>query len=242
MVSGFQSAAIQTNQQTRSRKTAQQLTFLFLNKVEVPAMDTPVNTKEIFSELYKDTPPWDIGRPQKMLAEAAPEITGSVLDVGCGTGEHALFFAQQGHEVTGIDFLEKPIESAKKKAAERKIKATFLVQDALQLTGLGRQFDNIIDSGLFHGFSDEQRPRYVASLASVLKPGGKLFLMCFSDKEPGTDGPRRVSQQELSAAFAKGWHIDSLQECHFEITPNIPRGMRFSPGGPYAWFAKIHRE
>ena len=205
-------------------------------------MDTPVNVKETFTELYKENAPWDIGRPQKMFAQAAPEITGSVLDVGCGTGEHALFFAQKGNEVTGIDFLEYPIETAKKKSADRNIKATFLVQDALKLSQLNKQFDNIIDSGLFHGFSNEQRPQYVASLASVLKPGGKLFLMSFSDKEPGIDGPRRVSKQELSAAFAKGWHIDSLEECHFEINAVVPRGMRFSPGGPHAWFAKIHRD
>jgi cyclopropane fatty-acyl-phospholipid synthase-like methyltransferase len=205
-------------------------------------METNVPTKETFRELYQKSAPWDIGRPQKEFIKAAEEITGSVLDVGCGTGENALFFSQQGRKVTGVDFLEEPIERAKKKAAERKIDAKFLVQDALKLSELRQQFDNIIDCGLFHGFSDVDRPRYVSALASVLKPGGKLFLMCFSDKEPGTDGPRRVSRQELSAAFAAGWQIESLQECRFEITAVLPPNMRFSPGGPHAWFAKIRRD
>ena len=66
------------------------------------------------------------------------------------------------------------------------------------------RFDNVIDSGLFHVFSDEDRKRYVDRLALVLKPGGRLFLLCFSDEEPGTQGPRRVSQKELHDAFVQG--------------------------------------
>ena len=45
----------------------------------------------------------------------------------------------------------------------------------------------------------------------MLKPGGRLFLMCFSDEEPGEQGPRRVSKEELHAAFAKGWVIESVE-------------------------------
>ena len=132
--------------------------------------------------------------------------------------------------------------SAKQKATERKIKATFQVQDALALADLRQQFDSAIDSGLFHTFSDEQRPKYVAGLAQVLKPGGNLFLMCFSDKEPGDIGPRRVSQAELRSAFSKGWKIESIKETHFEITKELPPNMKFSPGGPFAWFAVIERQ
>ena len=72
-------------------------------------------------------------------------------------------------------------------------------------------FDNVIDSGLFHVFIDEDRRRYVEGLATVLKPGGRLFLLCFSDEEPGTQGPRRVSKKELHAAFAEGWSIESIE-------------------------------
>jgi cyclopropane fatty-acyl-phospholipid synthase-like methyltransferase len=205
-------------------------------------MDARIPTKETFREFYQKTPPWDIGRPQKQFIQVAAEIQGSVLDAGCGTGENALFFAQKGCQVTGVDFLEAPIERAKQKAANRKINVTFQVQDALKLGDLHQQFDNVIDSGLFHCFPDAERISYVSALASVLKSDGKIFLMCFSDQEPGTDGPRRISRQELNDAFAKGWKIESLEECHFEVTPNLPPGMNFSPGGPHAWFAKIRRE
>ncbi len=78
-------------------------------------METRVPTKETFREFYQHTPPWDIGRPQKMFAQAASEISGSLLDVGCGTGEHALFFAQRGCKVTGADYLEEPIAKAKRR-------------------------------------------------------------------------------------------------------------------------------
>src|SRR4051812_12541611 len=97
-------------------------------------------------------------------------------------------------------FLEGPSQEARRKARERGLDAEFLRMEALTLGGLDRQFDGVIDSGLFHVFDDEDRPRYVAGLAHVTRPGGRLFLQCFSDEEPGTQGPRRVSQREVRAA------------------------------------------
>ncbi len=173
-----------------------------------------------FESAYAGQSPWDIGRPNKVLVDVADRITGSVLDAGCGTGENALFFARRGQKVTGIDFLAEPITRAKKKAAERGVTATFLVMDALALKDLPEVFNNVIDSGLLHVFSDEDRRRFVEGLATVLKPGGRRFLMCFSDEEPGTQGPRRVSKKELHDAFAHGWVIESIEPTRAECRPS----------------------
>ena len=78
-----------------------------------------VPDKSTFASIYSGQPPWDIGRPQKAFLDVADQITGSILDAGCGTGENALFFASQGHKVTGIDYLEEPIQRATRKATER---------------------------------------------------------------------------------------------------------------------------
>ena len=126
------------------------------------------------------------------------------------------------------------------KAAERGISATFLVNDALALADWGERFDNVIDSGLFHVFSDDDRRRYVRGLARVLEPGGRLFLMCMSDEEPGTEGPRRVSRQELYDAFADGWEVESVKPCRIEVNPESD--VKLSEGGPKAWFAVVRRE
>ena len=174
------------------------------------------------------------------VLDVADQITGSILDAGCGTGENALFFASRGQKVTGIDFLAEPITRAKQKAAERGVTATFLVMDALALKDLPEAFDNVIDSGLFHVFNDEDRRRYVEGLATVLKPGGRLFLLCFSDEEPGTQGPRRVSKEELHAAFAEGWSIESIEPVRFEVRPDL-KDMTFSEGGPKAWFVSARK-
>jgi cyclopropane fatty-acyl-phospholipid synthase-like methyltransferase len=182
-------------------------------------------------------PPWDIGRPQPAftrLAEAGL-LVGKVLDVGCGTGEHALLAATHGANATGIDAAPNAIERARAKAAERGLQARFEVADVLKLGEPGPEFDTIIDSGVFHIFSDEDRPRYTASLATVLRPGGTCYLMCFSDRQPGGFGPRRVSQDELRAAFSDGWRVDSIVADSFNINP-IDGHTRAE-----AWLATIRR-
>jgi cyclopropane fatty-acyl-phospholipid synthase-like methyltransferase len=201
---------------------------------------TPVPDRTTFEALYAGGAPWDIGRPQQPFLGVADRVAGAVLDAGCGTGDAALFFAARGCRVTGIDFLDVPIEQARRKAAERGVPATFLVKDALTLKDWPERFDNVIDSGLFHVFSDEDRRPYVEGLATLLKPGGRLFLLCFSDEEPGTQGPRRVSREELHAAFAGGWAIESVEPTRAEVRPD-PRALAFSEGGPRAWFAVIRR-
>lgn len=193
-----------------------------------------------FESIYAGTPPWEIDRPQKELVAVADRITGSILDTGCGTGENALYFAARGHKVTGIDFLEEPIQRARQKASARGVTANFLVMDALALKDLPEVFDTVIDSGLFHVFSDDDRRRYVEGLSKVLKSGGRLYLLCFSDEEPGTQGPRRVSRRELEDAFADGWKIESIEPVRFEVRPEI-NDVRFSPGGPKAWFLIAQR-
>jgi cyclopropane fatty-acyl-phospholipid synthase-like methyltransferase len=193
-----------------------------------------------FESAYAGQAPWDIGRPQKAFLDVADQITGAILDAGCGTGENALYFASLGHKVTGIDFLSEPIDRANRKAAERGLKATFLVVDALALKHIPEVFDTAIDSGLFHVFGDEDRQRYVEGLASVLKPGGRLFLLCFSDEEPGTQGPRRVLRREIEDAFAMGWKVESIESSRYEVRPDLKR-IQFSPGGPKAWFVVVRR-
>jgi len=199
-----------------------------------------IPNRETFENAYAGKAPWDIGKPQPVFVTAAKQVSGSILDAGCGTGDNALFFAQRGHKVTGIDFLREPIERAKMKAAERGLAATFLVLDALHLNSLPEQFDSVIDCGLFHVFSEDDRRRYVSGLASVTKSGGRLFLLCFSDQEPGEQGPRRVSEQELRSAFADGWVVESIEPVRFEARTDL-QGITFSPGGPKAWFAQIRR-
>ncbi len=193
----------------------------------------PARPRRDFDAMYQGTPPWDIGHPQPAflrLAEAG-SIRGSVLDVGCGTGEHALLAAGLGLDATGVDLSPRAIEAARGKANDRGLNAQFLVADVLNLAALGRTFDTILDSGVFHVFDDKDRTLYVKSLRAAIAPGGRYFMLCFSDRVPGDLGPRRVSQDEIRSAFADGWQIRSIDAATMEVT--------FTPTGILAWLAEI---
>jgi cyclopropane fatty-acyl-phospholipid synthase-like methyltransferase len=188
-----------------------------------------------WNSVYEGSPPWDIGRPQPefvRLAEAG-KLRGRVLDVGCGTGEQVILAASHGAEATGVDIAEVAIERARTKAEQHGINATFEVGDVLHLDRLGRQFDVITDSGVFHVFDDAERPVYISSLRSATRPGGTYYMMCFSDRQPGDWGPRRVSQAELRSAFADGWSIRSIEPATFAVS--------IDDNGAQAWFATIER-
>jgi SAM-dependent methyltransferase len=191
---------------------------------------------EDFDALYRGgTPPWDIGRPQPAflaLAEAGA-VTGRVLDVGCGTGEHALMAAGLGLEATGVDASAAAIAAAEAKARDRGLPARFLVWDARQLAALGAQFDTVLDSGLFHVFADDDRLRFVDSLRAAIRPGGRYFMLCFSDRQPGAFGPRRVTQDEIRASFDHGWRVDAIEPAKMDLTTG--------PDGAHAWLAAITR-
>jgi SAM-dependent methyltransferase len=188
-----------------------------------------------FDASYAGTPPWDIGRPQPAflrLAEAG-ELRGRVLDAGCGTGEHALLAAGLGLAATGLDRAPTAIRLAQGKARERGLRARFLVWDALDLPALGEQFDTVLDSGLFHSFDDADRARYVEGLEAAVAQGGRYHLLCFSDREPGDWGPRRIRREEIPASFASGWRVEAVEEATMDIT--------ISPEGARGWLATIAR-
>jgi SAM-dependent methyltransferase len=185
------------------------------------------------------SPPWDTGRPQPAFVRLADEglLSGRVLDAGCGTGEQTLLAASKGADALGIDISPRAIQRARGKAAERGIAARFEVADALNLRPLGVTFETVIDSGVFHVFDDENRARYVASLASVLEPGGSLYLICFSEHQPGDYGPRRVRQNELRAAFSDGWNVIEIVPEKFEANPDSG----FGTTAVAAWLATVRR-
>jgi SAM-dependent methyltransferase len=186
---------------------------------------------------YADGPaPWDVGRPQPAVVRVASDggFTGAVLDAGCGTGENALYIASLGLPVLGVDVAETALATAREKAHDRGLDVEFTAADALRLDRLGRRFDTVLDCGLFHSFDGDERPEYVAGLASVTERGGTLHLLCFSDEGPDT-GPHPVGRAELGAAFdaTSGWKIAGLEAARVET--------RFHDHGAPAWLARIER-
>jgi len=173
-----------------------------------------------WDDAYRTTPPWDIDRAQPAFIDLIRnhELNpGRVLDVGCGTGENAIFLAQNGHSVTGVDLVQDAIRTAKAKAASRNVKVEFRNGNALALEFEKGKFDNVTDSGLFHTFQDHDRSVFAREIARVLREGGKYFMLCFSEKEP-TDwgGPRRVTRREIEETFSPRFKINYIRDSSFD--------------------------
>jgi SAM-dependent methyltransferase len=157
-----------------------------------------------------------------------------VLDAGCGTGENALHIAALGLPVLGVDVAETALAMARAKAEDRDINAEFAAADAFELTRLRRTFETVLDCGLFHTFVGDERPRYVASLATVTEHDGTVYVLCFSDDAPEV-GPHPISKEELRAAFnsRNGWEIAGIESDRLQT--------RFMAEGAPAWLATIKR-
>jgi cyclopropane fatty-acyl-phospholipid synthase-like methyltransferase len=178
-----------------------------------------------FGPMYAGQPPWDIGRPQPALEAVA--LAGRVLDAGCGTGEHALMAAKRGHEAVGYDSAAAAIDRARAKARDRGLNARFEVRDVLD--GLDGPWDTILDSGLLHVFEEVERQKYVDQLALALADGGTLHVLCFSERQLGQFGPKRLAEPDIRAAFS-AWHVD-LERVSMELVH----------GSAEAWHATIRR-
>jgi ubiquinone/menaquinone biosynthesis C-methylase UbiE len=161
-------------------------------------------------------------------------FAGAVLDAGCGTGENALHIASLGLSVLGVDVAETALAIARAKADDHGIEIEFAAADAFQLERLDRKFETVVDCGLFHTFDAEERPEYLASLASVTEREGTLYVLCFSDAGPDT-GPHPISQEELRAAFTRsnGWNVAAIEPDRIQT--------RYHDEGAPAWLATVKR-
>jgi SAM-dependent methyltransferase len=186
---------------------------------------------------HNGSAPWDIGRPQPAIERLASRggFAGAVLDAGCGTGENAFHVALLGLSVLGVDVAETALAIARQKAHDRGIEIEFATVDAFQLERLGRRFETVLDCGLFHTFDADERPGYVASLASVTEHNATLYVLCFSDDGPDT-GPHPISQEEPRAAFnsSSGWKVAAIE-------PERIHTAYHDDGGAPAWLATSKR-
>lgn len=173
-----------------------------------------------WESVYLHSPPWDIGAPQPEIVKLVENnviIKGRVLDIGCGLGDNSIFLAKHGFSVTCMDIAHLAIEKGKTKAIEQKVEVDFRVGDALKLDEYfdEEHFDAVIDSGLFHTLSDYERPLFAKQIRRVLVNGGNYFMLCFSDKEPGNEGPRRISKQEIEETFSTMFRINYIRDAFF---------------------------
>ena len=171
----------------------------------------------IFDLCYRfGKPPWiiDQATPDFIAAvEKGDVCVPTVLDIGCGAGNNAIYLARSGFDVTGVDFSAKAIRIAKQKAHEAEVDVTFITLDALKIGTLGKRFDTIIDFGLFHNITGDNRKRYVRALSDVCVSKGQFLMQCVGDKA-GEYGvypkfyPKPLSQDEIRGSFSEGWKIE----------------------------------
>ena len=179
--------------------------------------------RAFFASVYQDVPPWDVGGPQPALVSLLAELppASPVLDLGCGSGDLAVFLARGGLDVLGVDFVDAAIEEARRKAAALADGTAgsleFRVADALRPSRLGRRFGAIVDSGFFHLFTPEECDRLVDEVAAALLPGGRYYLHAFATEFPVPNVPRAVTPDEVRARFtaANGWRVLEVRSAEF---------------------------
>jgi SAM-dependent methyltransferase len=203
-------------------------------------MDHPPASRP-FDTAYEGTPSWETGRPQPAVARllADGSIEGSVLDVGCGTGSHALLLGAAGHRVAGLDIAARAITLARDRASGAGIDLRFVVGDALDMPALagelGAPFDTLLDVGLFHVLQPGERVPYAAAVAAAIRPGGAGYVVAWSDRNPFGIGPARVRRRDLRGAFraSTGWRVETIEPAELET--------RLPGGRVHAWLARLRR-
>jgi 2-polyprenyl-3-methyl-5-hydroxy-6-metoxy-1,4-benzoquinol methylase len=193
------------------------------------------NWHEFYRQLPVAQMPWYYPEldPDLERALTKHQLTqGSALDLGTGPGTQAFMLARRGFRVTATDISADAITLARTEAAQRGLAIHFEVDDVLA-SRLNSEFDIVFDRGCFHVLSPNDRPRYVETIAKLVKPQGFFFLKCLSEMQPGDVGPYRSSPEEIEATFQGRFKLLWLER-------TIYQGTLIEP--PHALFCSFQRQ
>jgi SAM-dependent methyltransferase len=131
---------------------------------------------------------------------------GRALDLGCGRGVHSLELASRGWEVTGVDLEPRAIAAARERAAQARLRVTFLTGDVTDLPPqVGTGYDFVLDIGCFHGLSPQQQVKFGQQVDAVTSDGATMLLLAFSAGMRGPV-PRGADYEDVARALPQ-WSI-----------------------------------
>ena len=164
--------------------------------------------------------PWDTDEPSEQLRRILLEhriAPGRAVDLGCGTGTHAVYLAGRGFDVLGCDLAPTAVARARERARAAGVGARFVEADLLASPDLGRGFDLAFDRGVYHVLRLEDPQPYLELLGRTLRPGGLYVVLCGNANEPEPHhGPPRVHAHELCAELQPRFDLVELREFRFD--------------------------
>ena len=186
--------------------------------------------EERWENRYRDgDTPWDTGQPSSELVRvvAAEGIQpGTCIELGCGTGVNAVWLAQQGFDVTAIDFSALALDRARKRAADAGVAVRFLEGDVLDPpSAIGGPYDFVFDRGCYHVVRRIDVSRYLRTLEQITGPGSRGLILTGNAREPHDPGPPVVSEEEIRAEIGGIFEIVDLREFRFDQVEEV--GVRF---------------
>lgn len=203
-------------------------------------MDANLNSKRAGWEThYQDPhPPWETGHPSTELQRVVAEekvARGRALDIGCGSGINAVWLAQQGFDVVGIDFSTIAIERARARARAAGVRVDFREADIGAAPDLGGPFRFFLDRGCYHVFRrDGQTAAYFQALTGWTAPHTRGLVLAGNAREKMEPGPPVVSEEELRGDWEPAFTIHWLRELRFD------QNLR-DPARPLGWSAWVER-
>ncbi len=181
-----------------------------------------------FVKRYKEGEiPWYTGRADYNLINCIDNyliLKCKTLELGCGTGDNAVWLSQQGFEVSAFDLSEIAINQAKGKAIEMGVNVNFFVVDFFKDKIKGAPFEFIFDRGVFHSFDEEnERNKFAESVAEHLESNGLwLSLIGSADETREGHGPPRRSLYNVISAVEPYFKILSIKAGTFDSLDKIP--------------------
>ncbi len=183
---------------------------------------------QLFESRYiSGNTPWDTGRADKNLKALIKELAGpgaKILEIGCGTGDNAIFMAGIGMKVTATEIVPIAIEKAETKAAQNSVSVNFLLKDIMEEDIPGKPFDMAFDRGCFHHFgSFKDRKKFARRVKHHLGPAGIwLSLMGNADEIRPGKGPPRLTALQVVEAVEPFFEILMLKSSRFDSNQDIP--------------------